>query len=57
MLSILKRNYKCISGDGDETEEGLERSASASVNQEEHGEQSHLIVWQVQSPLPSSMNV
>ncbi|XP_044016774.1 JNK-interacting protein 3 isoform X2 [Aphidius gifuensis] len=44
-------------GDGDETEEGLERSASASVNQEEHGEQSHLIVWQVQSPLPSSMNV
>ncbi|XP_050453640.1 JNK-interacting protein 3 isoform X3 [Cataglyphis hispanica] len=40
-------------GDGEETEEGMDRS-NATVNNgaEEHGEQSHLIVWQVQCPLP-----
>ncbi|XP_015120362.1 JNK-interacting protein 3 isoform X3 [Diachasma alloeum] len=43
-------------GDVDETEEGLERSSAAVANPEEHGEQSHLIVWQVQSPLPMNMN-
>ncbi|XP_011305142.1 JNK-interacting protein 3 isoform X3 [Fopius arisanus] len=43
-------------GDGDETEEGLERSSAAVPNPDEHGEQSHLIVWQVQSPLPIDMN-
>ncbi|XP_048515745.1 JNK-interacting protein 3 isoform X2 [Athalia rosae] len=39
-------------GDGDETEDGIERS-NLAVNSEEHGEQSHLIVWQVQCPLPA----
>ncbi|XP_014482345.1 PREDICTED: JNK-interacting protein 3 isoform X2 [Dinoponera quadriceps] len=43
-------------GDGDETEEGMDRSNSAVSNAEEHGEQSHLIVWQVQCPLPMPMN-
>ncbi|XP_051171638.1 JNK-interacting protein 3 isoform X2 [Leptopilina boulardi] len=39
-------------GDGDETEDGIERSnASAVSNSEEQNEQSHLIVWQVQCPL------
>ncbi|XP_029166665.1 JNK-interacting protein 3 isoform X2 [Nylanderia fulva] len=44
-------------GDGEETEEGMDRS-NATVNNgaEEHGEQSHLIVWQVQCPLPMPMN-
>ena len=40
-------------GDGEETEEGIDRtSASAVSNSEEQGEQSHLIVWQVQCPMP-----
>ncbi|CAL7944975.1 unnamed protein product [Xylocopa violacea] len=44
-------------GDGEDTEETIERSNSAAVaNAEEHGEQSHLIVWQVQCPLPVPMN-
>ncbi|XP_032686445.1 JNK-interacting protein 3 isoform X2 [Odontomachus brunneus] len=43
-------------GDGDETEEGMDRSNAAVNNSEEHGEQSHLIVWQVQCPLPMPMN-
>ncbi|XP_072762488.1 C-Jun-amino-terminal kinase-interacting protein 4 isoform X5 [Anoplolepis gracilipes] len=44
-------------GDGEETEEGMDRS-NVTVNNgaEEHGEQSHLIVWQVQCPLPMPMN-
>ncbi|CAL1683998.1 unnamed protein product [Lasius platythorax] len=44
-------------GDGEETEDGMDRS-NATVNNgaEEHGEQSHLIVWQVQCPLPMPMN-
>jgi len=35
----------------------MDRS-NATVNNgtEEHGEQSHLIVWQVQCPLPIPMN-
>lgn len=41
-----------FSGDGEEIEEGIERSSvSAASNSEEQGEQSHLIVWQVQCPL------
>ncbi|XP_053976020.1 C-Jun-amino-terminal kinase-interacting protein 4 isoform X4 [Hylaeus volcanicus] len=44
-------------GDGEETEDSMERSNSAvAVNAEEHGEQSHLIVWQVQCPVQVSMN-
>ncbi|KAG7203528.1 hypothetical protein KM043_013579 [Ampulex compressa] len=44
-------------GDGEETEESIERSNAAAVaNAEEHGEQSHLIVWQVQCPLPVPIN-
>ncbi|XP_043511199.1 JNK-interacting protein 3 isoform X9 [Frieseomelitta varia] len=44
-------------GDGEDTEETMERSNSAvTANAEEHGEQSHLIVWQVQCPLPVPMN-
>ncbi|XP_078052606.1 JNK-interacting protein syd isoform X8 [Augochlora pura] len=44
-------------GDGDETEESMERSNSVvTTNAEEHGEQSHLIVWQVQSPVPVPIN-
>nr|XP_012139232.1 PREDICTED: JNK-interacting protein 3 isoform X1 [Megachile rotundata]XP_012139233.1 PREDICTED: JNK-interacting protein 3 isoform X1 [Megachile rotundata]XP_012139234.1 PREDICTED: JNK-interacting protein 3 isoform X1 [Megachile rotundata]XP_012139235.1 PREDICTED: JNK-interacting protein 3 isoform X1 [Megachile rotundata] len=44
-------------GDGEDTEESMEHSNSAvSANAEEHGEQSHLIVWQVQCPLPAPMN-
>nr|XP_034196082.1 JNK-interacting protein 3 isoform X1 [Osmia lignaria] len=44
-------------GDGEDTEESMERSNSAvAANAEEHGEQSHLIVWQVQCPLPVPMN-
>ncbi|XP_076287890.1 JNK-interacting protein 3-like isoform X8 [Lasioglossum baleicum] len=44
-------------GDGDETEESIERSNSViAANVEEHGEQSHLIVWQVQSPVPVPIN-
>ncbi|XP_033322747.2 JNK-interacting protein syd isoform X2 [Megalopta genalis] len=44
-------------GDGDETEESIERSNSVvTANAEEHGEQSHLIVWQVQSPVPVPIN-
>ncbi|EFN78715.1 C-jun-amino-terminal kinase-interacting protein 3 [Harpegnathos saltator] len=43
-------------GDGDETEEGMDRSNAAVNNTEEHGEQSHLIVWQVQCPLSMPMN-
>ncbi|XP_070157086.1 C-Jun-amino-terminal kinase-interacting protein 4 isoform X5 [Polyergus mexicanus] len=44
-------------GDGEETEESMDRS-NATVNNgtEEHGEQSHLIVWQVQCPLPMPIN-
>ncbi|XP_034940647.1 JNK-interacting protein 3 isoform X3 [Chelonus insularis] len=38
-------------GDGDEIEEGLERTNISATSHEEHGEQSHLIVWQVQSPV------
>ncbi|XP_014295242.1 JNK-interacting protein 3 isoform X2 [Microplitis demolitor] len=38
-------------GDGDETEEGLERTNVSATSHEEHSEQSHLIVWQVQSPI------
>ncbi|XP_046413580.1 JNK-interacting protein 3 isoform X2 [Neodiprion fabricii] len=38
-------------GDGDDTDDGIERS-NLAANSEEHGEQSHLIVWQVQCPLP-----
>ncbi|XP_043473008.1 JNK-interacting protein 3 isoform X3 [Leptopilina heterotoma] len=38
-------------GDGDEAEDGIERSnASAISSSEEQSEQSHLIVWQVQCP-------
>lgn len=45
------------SGDGEDTEDTMERSNSAvAANAEEHGEQSHLIVWQVQCPLPVPMN-
>ncbi|XP_063991183.1 JNK-interacting protein 3 isoform X3 [Diachasmimorpha longicaudata] len=43
-------------GDVDDTEEGLKCSSTAVANPEEQGEQSHLIVWQVQSPLPMNMN-
>ncbi|XP_033224352.1 JNK-interacting protein 3 isoform X3 [Belonocnema kinseyi] len=44
-------------GDGDETEDGIERSgASAVSNSEEQGEQSHLIVWQVQCPTSALVN-
>ncbi|XP_015431067.1 PREDICTED: JNK-interacting protein 3 isoform X2 [Dufourea novaeangliae] len=44
-------------GDGEDTEESIERSNSAvATNAEEHGEQSHLIVWQVQCLLPVPMN-
>ncbi|XP_060831414.1 JNK-interacting protein 3 isoform X2 [Bombus pascuorum] len=44
-------------GDGEDTEDTMERSNSAvAANAEEHGEQSHLIVWQVQCPLPVPMN-
>ena len=44
-------------GDGEETEESMERSNSAAAaNADEHGEQSHLIVWQVQCPVPVPMN-
>ncbi|KAK2575563.1 hypothetical protein KPH14_011279 [Odynerus spinipes] len=40
-------------GDGEETEESIERSnAIVAANVDEHGEQSHLIVWQVQCPVP-----
>ncbi|XP_015184566.1 PREDICTED: C-Jun-amino-terminal kinase-interacting protein 4 isoform X2 [Polistes dominula] len=40
-------------GDGEETEESIERSnAIIAANTDEHGEQSHLIVWQVQCPVP-----
>ncbi|XP_046819427.1 JNK-interacting protein 3 isoform X2 [Vespa crabro] len=40
-------------GDGEETEESIERSnAIIAANADEHGEQSHLIVWQVQCPIP-----
>ncbi|XP_057342047.1 JNK-interacting protein 3 isoform X8 [Microplitis mediator] len=38
-------------GDGDENEEGLERTNVSATSHEEHSEQSHLIVWQVQSPI------
>ncbi|XP_016768193.2 JNK-interacting protein 3 isoform X3 [Apis mellifera] len=42
-------------GDGEDTE--IERSNNAvSANAEEHGEQSHLIVWQVQCPLSVPIN-
>lgn len=51
---INSRDY--FTGDGDETEEGMDRSNAAVNNSEEHGEQSHLIVWQVQCPLPMPMN-
>ncbi|XP_076178873.1 JNK-interacting protein syd isoform X3 [Ptiloglossa arizonensis] len=44
-------------GDGEETEESVERSTSVGpANAEEHGEQSNLIVWQVQCPVPAPMN-
>ncbi|XP_076227459.1 JNK-interacting protein syd isoform X3 [Nomia melanderi] len=44
-------------GDGDDTEESIERSNNAvTANAEEYGEQSHLIVWQVQCPVPVPMN-
>ncbi|XP_076249241.1 JNK-interacting protein syd isoform X3 [Calliopsis andreniformis] len=44
-------------GDGEETEESIERSTNVvAVNAEEHAEQSHLIVWQVQCPVPVPMN-
>ncbi|XP_011338590.1 JNK-interacting protein 3 isoform X2 [Ooceraea biroi] len=43
-------------GDGEETEEGMDRANSTVSNVEEHGEQSHLIVWQVQCPLPMPTN-
>ncbi|XP_017758334.1 PREDICTED: JNK-interacting protein 3 isoform X3 [Eufriesea mexicana] len=44
-------------GDGEDTEETMERSNNAvTANTEEHAEQSHLIVWQVQCPLPVPMN-
>ncbi|XP_011877297.1 PREDICTED: JNK-interacting protein 3 isoform X2 [Vollenhovia emeryi] len=42
-------------GDGEETEESMDRSNTA-ISNEEHGEQSHLIVWQVQCPLPMPIN-
>ncbi|XP_018406003.1 PREDICTED: JNK-interacting protein 3 isoform X1 [Cyphomyrmex costatus] len=42
-------------GDGEETEESMDRSTTV-VSNEEHGEQSHLIVWQVQCPLPMPVN-
>ncbi|KAL0109415.1 hypothetical protein PUN28_014469 [Cardiocondyla obscurior] len=42
-------------GDGEDTEETMDRSNTA-VSNEEHGEQSHLIVWQVQCPLLMPMN-
>ncbi|XP_066599053.1 JNK-interacting protein 3 isoform X2 [Prorops nasuta] len=45
-------------GDGEETDDGIERSNAAAIaNLEEHGEQSHLIVWQVQCPPPLPMSV
>jgi len=47
-------NY--FSGDGEETEESIDRSNSTVSNVEEHGEQSHLIVWQVQCPLSMPTN-
>ncbi|XP_076634547.1 JNK-interacting protein syd isoform X2 [Colletes latitarsis] len=44
-------------GDGEETEESMERpNTTVAANIEEHGEQSHLIVWQVQCPVPVPMN-
>lgn len=53
---VLIVNYYLL-GDGEDTEETMERSNNAvTANTEEHGEQSHLIVWQVQCPLPVPMN-
>ncbi|XP_020278258.1 JNK-interacting protein 3 isoform X6 [Pseudomyrmex gracilis] len=43
-------------GDGEETEENIDRSNAAVNNAEEHGEQSHLIVWQVQCPFSMPVN-
>ncbi|XP_043278658.1 JNK-interacting protein 3 isoform X3 [Venturia canescens] len=44
-------------GDGEEPEDGLDRqNATSSTNAEEHGEQSHLIVWRVELPLPAQIN-
>nr|XP_012229291.1 PREDICTED: JNK-interacting protein 3 isoform X2 [Linepithema humile] len=43
-------------GDGEETEESMDRSNAPVSNAEEHGEQSHLIVWQVQCPLSMLIN-
>lgn len=45
-----------FSGDGEETEENIDRSNAAVNNAEEHGEQSHLIVWQVQCPFSMPVN-
>ncbi|XP_016843465.1 JNK-interacting protein 3 isoform X2 [Nasonia vitripennis] len=40
-------------GDGEDAEEGIDRATVQAVsNTEEQGEQSHLIVWQVQCPMP-----
>ncbi|CAK9809896.1 JNK-interacting protein 3, partial [Anthophora quadrimaculata] len=49
-------DFRC--GDAEDTEEGIEQSNSEHpiTNAEEQGEQSHLIVWQVQCPLPVPMN-
>ncbi|CAK9804806.1 JNK-interacting protein 3 [Anthophora plagiata] len=49
-------DFRC--GDAEDTEEGIEQSNSDHpiTNAEEQGEQSHLIVWQVQCPLPVPMN-
>ena len=42
-----------FAGDGEETDLSIDRSSAvAIVNVEEQGEQSHLIVWQVQCPMP-----
>ncbi|KAK0094146.1 hypothetical protein PV326_011729 [Microctonus aethiopoides] len=43
-------------GDGDEVEDGLERTNVVVPSHEEHGEQSHLIVWQVQSLSAQHLN-
>ncbi|XP_017787729.1 PREDICTED: JNK-interacting protein 3 isoform X2 [Habropoda laboriosa] len=49
-------DFRC--GDAEDTEEGIEQSNSDHpiTNTEEQGEQSHLIVWQVQCPLSVPMN-
>lgn len=55
IINNNSNNNEISVGDGEETDEGIDRtSASAVSNSEEQGEQSHLIVWQVQCPMPAT---